>query len=122
MVRQATETAVSASISTPVWPVTLTVACTTKPGSACSGSMSTATLVIGSGWQSGISSCVRLAAMMPAMPRGAEHVALLGVAGEHEVERLWRHDDAAFGDRDALGRGLGRDIDHARLAALVEMA
>src|SRR6478609_5193011 len=66
MVRQAIETAVSASISTPVCPVTFTVACTRKPGKACSGLMSISTLVIGSGWQSGISPWVRLAAMMPA--------------------------------------------------------
>ena len=37
---------------------------------------------------------------------GAEHVALLGVALEHEIERLLRHHDAALGDRDALGAAL----------------
>src|SRR5262245_57470080 len=67
MVRQPTATAVSASISTPVWPVTLTVARTTRPGSLRSGSISTAMLESGRGWQSGISSCVRFAAMMAAM-------------------------------------------------------
>src|SRR5215211_1388117 len=67
MVRQATETAVKASISTPVLALTVTRARTTRPGRAGSGSMSTVTCEIGSGWQSGISSCVRLAAMMPAM-------------------------------------------------------
>src|SRR5499426_403536 len=67
MVRQPTATAVSASISTPVWPVTFTVARTTRPGSLGSGSMSTAMLETGRGWQSGISSCVRFAAMMAAM-------------------------------------------------------
>src|SRR5690606_5087059 len=67
MVRQATETAVSASISTPVLPRTRTVAETRRPGSASSGSISTATLVSSSGWQSGISSCAFLAAIMPAM-------------------------------------------------------
>src|SRR5262245_22410310 len=66
MVRQATDTAVRASISTPVWPVTLTVERTRRPGSVRSGSMSTAILETGRGWQSGISSWVRLAAMMPA--------------------------------------------------------
>src|SRR6185437_10481471 len=66
MVRQAIETATSASISTPVCPVTFTVARTRKPGRECSGLMSISTLVIGSGWQSGISPWVRLAAMMPA--------------------------------------------------------
>src|SRR5262245_18329299 len=67
MVRQPTATAVSASISTPVWPVTFTVARTTRPGSLRSGSISTAMLETGRGWQSGISSCVRFAAMIAAM-------------------------------------------------------
>src|SRR6478736_3535710 len=67
MVRQATETAVSASISTPVGPVTFTLARTRQPGSVASGSISTVTFDSASGWQSGISSAVRLAAMMPAM-------------------------------------------------------
>src|SRR5712671_2046579 len=67
MVRQATETAVSASISTPVCPVTFAVARTISPGKASSGSMSTAILESASGWQSGMSSCVFLPAMMPAM-------------------------------------------------------
>src|SRR5215470_16387265 len=67
MVRQATETAVSASISTPVCPVTFAVARTISPGNASSGSMSTAILESASGWQSGMSSLVFLPAMMPAM-------------------------------------------------------
>src|ERR1700733_6277593 len=66
MVRQATETAVSASISTPVGPVTLTAARTTQPGSLASGVMSSVTFERASGWHSGISSEVRFAAMMPA--------------------------------------------------------
>ena len=41
MVRHPTETAVSASISTPVWPETLTVARTRQPGSSASVAMST---------------------------------------------------------------------------------
>src|SRR5262244_3137175 len=67
MVRQATATAVSASISTPVGPVTLTLARTLKPGGLPSASMSTAMFETGRGWQRGINSCVRFAAMMPAM-------------------------------------------------------
>src|SRR5215475_4849308 len=67
MVRQATATAVSASISTPVCPVTLAVARTIRPGKVSSGSMSTAILESASGWQSGMSSLVFLPAMMPAM-------------------------------------------------------
>ena len=56
----------SASISTPVWPVVFTVAMIRMPGSVASGSNSTATLVMGNGWHRGIRSAVRLAAMMPA--------------------------------------------------------
>src|SRR6202167_5266379 len=67
MVRHATATAVSASISTPVWPATLTRARTLIPGSFTSGASSIATSESASGWHSGMSSCVRLAAMMPAM-------------------------------------------------------
>src|SRR6476469_5196261 len=67
MVRQVTDTAVRASISTPVGPVTLTVARTMQPGSFLSGVMSSVTFDSASGWHSGIRSDVRLAAMMPAM-------------------------------------------------------
>src|SRR3954462_6602098 len=67
MVRQATETAVSASISTPVGPVTFTLARTRQPGRFASGSISAVTFDSARGWQSGIRSAVRLAAMMPAM-------------------------------------------------------
>src|SRR3954469_8364746 len=67
MVRHATDTAVSASISTPVGPVTFTVARTMQPGSLLSGAMSRVTFDSASGWHSGIRSAVRFAAMMPAM-------------------------------------------------------
>src|SRR3984957_7045191 len=67
MVRQATETAVSASISTPVWPETFTRAVTRTPGNVASGVTSTSTCDNSRGWHSGINSWVRLAAMMPAM-------------------------------------------------------
>src|SRR5579871_3836355 len=67
MVRQATATAVSASISTPVRSATLAVARTRRPGRASSGSISIVIAESPIGWQSGISSCVRLAAMIPAI-------------------------------------------------------
>src|SRR5262249_45124462 len=67
MVRQAIDTAVSASISTPVGPVTFTVARTMQPGNLASAVISSSTLESASGWQRGISSEVRFAAMMPAM-------------------------------------------------------
>src|SRR5690348_2642602 len=65
-VRQATDTAVSASISTPVTPLARTSDATRNPGSSLSMSIATSTLVSGSGWHSGMSSAVRLAAMTPA--------------------------------------------------------
>jgi hypothetical protein len=55
-----------ASISTPVRPIVRTVASTRTPGMAGSVTRETATSVRGRGWHSGISSAVRLAAMMPA--------------------------------------------------------
>src|SRR4029450_1368984 len=67
MVRHATDTAVSASISTPVGPVTLTVARTMQPGSFLSGVMSRVTFDSASGWHSGIRSEVPLAPTMRAM-------------------------------------------------------
>ena len=78
-VRQATETAVSASISTPVTATVLTSAVTRKPGSASSGSIVTAALVSGKGWQSGIE--------------------LGGSLGGHDAGEL------GGGDHRALGRG-----------------
>ena len=83
--------------------------------------MSTSTLVIGSGWQSGMSSCVRLAAMMPAMRAAPSTSPFLALPLSTMSSVFGLHHDAAFGDRDALGRGLGRDVDHARFAALAEM-
>ena len=53
--------------------------------------------------------------------RGAEHVALLGIAGDDQLERRLAHDDAAFGHRDAFGRGLFRDVDHPRFAPGVDV-
>src|SRR5580704_15126628 len=53
------ETAVNASISTPVWPSTLALTRTLIPGKAC-------------GWQSGIRSCVFLAAMIAAIRAAAK--------------------------------------------------
>ena len=67
MVSSAVETPVRASISTPVTPLVFTVH---RASTACrSGSRrnSMPALVRGSGWHRGISSLVRLVAMMPAM-------------------------------------------------------
>ncbi len=67
MVRAVTATAVKASISAPVLAVQRTRLSIRMPGRAASGVQSTSTSDSGSGWHSGISSLVRLAAWMPAM-------------------------------------------------------
>src|SRR5207302_6220700 len=65
-VRHATETAVNASISTPVTARVPTSDVSRKPGSCSSISIRTSTLVSGSGWHKGMRSAVRFAAMIPA--------------------------------------------------------
>ena len=53
--------------------------------------------------------------------RGSQHVALLGIAGNDQIERRLAHDDAAFRDRYTLGGRFGRDVDHAGLTPGVDM-
>ena len=53
--------------------------------------------------------------------RGREHVALLGFALLDQRQRCRRHRDEAFRARGAMRHGLVGDVDHARLALLVEM-
>src|SRR5262245_3510921 len=79
MVRQAMLTAVKASISTPVWPATLTSAITRKPQGSRLLANSTPAPVMAKGWQSGMSSCVFLAAMMPASRAAASTSPFLAV-------------------------------------------
>ena len=67
MVSRPTLTAVSASISTPVRPTVSAVTVQRMACAASSSSNSTATRVSGMGWQSGISSLVRLEAWIAAM-------------------------------------------------------
>ncbi len=67
MVSRAVETPVRASISTPVTPAVLTVQSASTACRSGRSLKSTLTFVSGSGWQSGMSSLVRLVAMMPAM-------------------------------------------------------
>jgi pimeloyl-ACP methyl ester carboxylesterase len=54
-------------------------------------------------------------------PRHADHVALLRLTGGDERERPGLHADHARGARDAVGFGLGRYVDHVRLALCIEM-
>ncbi len=74
------------------------------------------------GWQRGMRSAVRLAAMIPAgQPRHGEDIALLHLAGGDEGQCGGLHQHAARGGGAALGFRLGRDIDHGGLALGVEM-
>ena len=69
-----------------------------------------------------MSSCVRLAAMMPAS-RATAMTSPLGAASEAiERERLRRHDDGRLGARHALGLVLAADVHHGGAAAVVEVA
>ena len=54
--------------------------------------------------------------------RDAEHVALAHDAGADGVERRALHLDGPGGDGDALGLGFGADVDHVRLAGVVEVS
>ena len=54
-------------------------------------------------------------------PCRAEHVALLGVAGENHGQRLGAHGDETLGDRGALRLGFVADIDHVGLAVRADM-
>src|SRR5258707_265205 len=116
-VRQATDTAVSASISTPVCPVTLTVARTASPSR--SAVMSISTLLMASGWQSGISSWVFLAAMMPAMRAAPSTSPFLALphqacadqecrnAGRRQPRNTRGREDAALARHHAVSRHRG---------------
>ena len=53
--------------------------------------------------------------------RGAQHVTFHRIAFKDEVECLLPHDDAPFGDRDALGCAFFGDVNHAGFAALIDM-
>ena len=89
MVNAAMVTAVSASISTPVLPMSLAVAVISTAGSDSSKANSTATAVNISGWHRGIRAEVPFAPRMPATPATARFDylavprALEGLAAEH---------------------------------------
>ena len=51
----------------------------------------------------------------------AQHVALLGRSALDQRQCRRQHLNPAFGDRDPVGAGLGRNIDHVGLALGVEM-
>ena len=53
---------------------------------------------------------------------GGEDVALFGLARKAKRERFRRHDHGAARDSLPGGAGLGRDIDHMRLARRIEMS
>ena len=75
--------------------------------------MSTATLVSASGWQSGISSCVRFAAMMPATRAAPSTSPFLALPVSDQRQRFLAHHHRAFGDGDASVAACRRHVDHA---------
>ena len=48
-------------------------------------------------------------------PGRGKDIAFLGIARQGKIEGRLSHDDPAFRDRDAFGRGLARNIDHMGL-------
>ena len=121
MVRQATETAVSASISTPVWPATFTSAVTRMPGGIARGLEVDGRLGDGERMAERDQLVGLLGGHDAGDAGGGQHVALLGLALLDQRQRRRRHGDEAFGARGALGGGLVGDVDHARLALVVEV-
>src|SRR4051812_41705873 len=137
--------AVSASISTPVGPVVAASARTRRTPPERSGVTATTRSVRARGWQSGISSLVRLPPMTPASsatPRtsplrppppitaligssdtatSASEIALRTTAVDHEAHLLIGHGDFGLGDRTAGGIRLVRDVDHPRPTGPVDV-
>ena len=105
MVRQATATAVSASISTPVWPDDFYARSNLDAGEFRVGfkidgdlgqreRMAKRNKLVGAfGGHDAGDAC------------GREHIAFLGIAFAHDLERGALHDDAAFGQRLTFGGG-----------------
>ena len=72
--------------------------CDADAGGYCDSAKSTVAFVMASGWQSGISSCVRFAAMMPAMRAAPSTSPFLAFAALDQSQRFWLHGDEALGD------------------------
>ena len=75
----------------------------------------------GSGWQSGMSAEVCLAAMMPASRAACSGSPFLTRAAADQRQRLARHADRAARDRLALGHRLVADVDHLHAPARVDV-
>ena len=116
------ETAIKASISTPVFPMLLAVAVIFTPGIASSNARSTSTLVSGRGWQSGISSQVRLEAVIPATCATVSTSPFLIRPRAYQGQCLGPHVDFASCDRRAPGVGLAAHVHHASASRFVQMA
>ena len=82
---------------------------------------STLTCVSESGWHSGMRSLVRLAAMMPAMRAAASTSPFGALPLTISAIGLGAHLDERAGDRAAVRDGLVGDVDHVRVAVLVEV-
>jgi len=116
-VRAAIEAAVSASISTPVWPVNVQVAVMWTLCSAGNGCNSTFTLLNISGWQ--VSTFLRRLDTGDA--RHSKHITLLVGAISDHPQRSRLHVDPGFGGGRTLCQGLTANVYHVGAALVIEM-
>jgi hypothetical protein len=86
-----------------------------------SNANATATRVSGSGWHKRDQVACALRRLDRRDARHPQHVALGGAAGPHELERRRKHRDAPDGARVTMRYIFGGDVDHVRLAGLVEV-
>ncbi len=121
MVRQATLTAVNASISTPVGPRHPDIGGHADPGGSGGRHQLHGDLADGQRMAQRDQLVRPLGGHDAGDAGDRQDIALLGLALLDQRERLGGHGDEALGAGGALRRGLVRDVDHARLALVVEM-
>ena len=117
IVRAATLAAVSASISTPVLPVTETVEVISTAEFAILSS--TLTLVIGRGWQSGISSRFALRPYRRFWQRQRHLPSAPPFANQRQGCRF--EDHTAGGDRHSGGIRFGGNVNHRRVTLIIQV-
>ena len=120
-VSAATDAAVMASISTPVWPVVAASARIRSNPPARSGVIETCRSVSGKRVAERDQVAGLLAAHDAGELRHAEDVALGAAAVDDQAERLGRHRHRRLGDGASRGDGLVGHVDHARPAATIDV-
>ena len=121
MVSRATDTAVRASISTPVWPVHSAVARHITLWPDCVDLK----FHRHPRQRDRVTQGNEVAGFLGGLDAGdagdAEHVAFLGGALLDQRQRGGQHGDAAFGNRHSVGARFRRHVDHVGLALRVEV-